>query len=1202
MASLTGKFIKDTYQSLLKIIDNGNATSTQKEITDGEGNSIGVSVDTSGNVTAIGTIQGATITDGTTSISDLQTNKQDVSEKGASNGYAPLDSNSKIPTSNLPDSVLGQVEYKGTWNANIDTPTLPSASGVKGNYYVVSVAGVYESVDYEVGDWIISNGTSWEKVDNSDKVSSVNGATGAVVLDTDDISEGSTNQYYTSTRANADFDTRLATKDTDDLAEGTNLYYTDARVASNSAVAANTAKVGITEQQADAIVANTAKNSYPSADATKLLGIEAGANVTDVDNVTTALNSISIKELEDVADTTPTNNQVLRYNSTSGEYEPTTLDLTGLVDSVNGQSGDVVLDTDDISEGTTNLYYTEARVSANTDVAANTAKVGITTQQASDITANNAKISFDSTSSTKLAGIEENADVTDTENVTAAGALMDSEVDSDIKTLSLPANTTISTFGASLIDDADAGAARTTLGVDPAGTDNSTDVTLAGASDYITISGQTITRNKIDLTADVTGVLPVANMSATALTTVQTASSESAQLALTTQEGDVVVRTDENKTYMRNSGTSGTMSDFTLLATPTDAVTSVNGNTGAVTVQENVTTNLSVTANGTSLTVNSSDGTDASIPAATTSAWGAMTDEDKTKLNGIATGAEVNVQSDWNATSGDALILNKPTTITAQQASDITANNAKISFDSASSTKLAGIESGAEVNPTASEIKTSYESNSNTNAFTDAEKTKLSGIASGAEVNVNADWNATSGDAVILNKPTTITAAQATAISNNTSGVSTNASNISTNATNIDGKVSKSGDTMSLSSGDNLDINALSNGDIDFKNASTTSTAPFITGKSASGFSIATAVPNTLTSPDMILATFESDGTDFATTNTKAFSFYRASNEIMSLKRNGDLDVTGNISVSGTVDGRDVATDGSKLDGIESGATADQTAAEILTAIKTVDGSGSGLDADTVDGIQGSEIWRKGSDIGSGQDLNNYTTDGYYHQNTNANASSGSNYPESLAGMLEVLSDGAMVYQRYTIYNSTHNVYVRTYYNGTWYNWNKLWNNRNDGSGSGLDADTLDTLQASQFLRSDTSDTMSGTLTVNGNVTASGTRTIRAQYDSNHYMQLESNSAGGVLKGLDGGVTTTLVRSYGDSYFNGGNFGIGTANPQAKLDVDGGVRIADDAAAASSTNVGTLRYRTSGNNSYVDMCMQTGATTYAWINIVQNNW
>ena len=67
-----------------------------------------------------------------------------------------------------------------------------------------------------------------------------------------------------------------------------------------------------------------------------------------------------------------------------------------------------------------------------------------------------------------------------------------------------------------------------------------------------------------------------------------------------------------------------------------------------------------------------------------------------------------------------------------------------------------------------------------------------------------------------------------------------------------------------------------------------------------------------------------------------------------------DLYLSGNITVGGTVDGRDIATDGTKLDGIESGATADQTASEILTAIKTVDGTGSGLDADTLDGQQGS--------------------------------------------------------------------------------------------------------------------------------------------------------------------------------------------------------------------------------------------------------
>ena len=52
--------------------------------------------------------------------------------------------------------------------------------------------------------------------------------------DTDDVAEGTTNLYYTTARANTDFDTRLATKSTTNLSEGTNLYYTDARA--NSAI------------------------------------------------------------------------------------------------------------------------------------------------------------------------------------------------------------------------------------------------------------------------------------------------------------------------------------------------------------------------------------------------------------------------------------------------------------------------------------------------------------------------------------------------------------------------------------------------------------------------------------------------------------------------------------------------------------------------------------------------------------------------------------------------------------------------------------------------------------------------------------------------------------------------------------------------------------------------------------------------------
>ena len=69
-----------------------------------------------------------------------------------------------------------------------------------------------------------------------------------------------------------------------------------------------------------------------------------------------------------------------------------------------------------------------------------------------------------------------------------------------------------------------------------------------------------------------------------------------------------------------------------------------------------------------------------------------------------------------------------------------------------------------------------------------------------------------------------------------------------------------------------------------------------------------------------------------------------------------------------------------------------------------------------------------------------------------------------------------------------------------------------------------------------------------------------------------------------------------------GNVGIGAPTPQSTLQVNGGVQLANDTASPSASKVGTFRYYTSGNNSYVDMCMQTGASTYAWVNIVTNSW
>jgi hypothetical protein len=80
------------------------------------------------------------------------------------------------------------------------------------------------------------------------------------------------------------------------------------------------------------------------------------------------------------------------------------------------------------------------------------------------------------------------------------------------------------------------------------------------------------------------GKVPTSQLPAIALTDVFVVSSESDQLALTAQEGDVAVRTDENKSYIHNGGNAGDMTDWQELLTPTDAVQSVNGKTGDVTL------------------------------------------------------------------------------------------------------------------------------------------------------------------------------------------------------------------------------------------------------------------------------------------------------------------------------------------------------------------------------------------------------------------------------------------------------------------------------------------------------------------------------------------------------------------------------------------------------------------------------------------
>lgn len=147
------------------------------------------------------------ITDGVTlkapsqnAVFDALALKVNSSLLGANSGVATLDGSGKVPASQL---TVTAFEYLGLYDADAESPALANGTGSTGDLYHVSVAGTVDfgagNITFSVGDKVVYNGSVWEKWDLTESVSSVNSQTGAVVLDTGDISE-SGNLYFTEAR------------------------------------------------------------------------------------------------------------------------------------------------------------------------------------------------------------------------------------------------------------------------------------------------------------------------------------------------------------------------------------------------------------------------------------------------------------------------------------------------------------------------------------------------------------------------------------------------------------------------------------------------------------------------------------------------------------------------------------------------------------------------------------------------------------------------------------------------------------------------------------------------------------------------------------------------------------------------------------------------------------------------------------------
>lgn len=102
--------------------------------------------------------------------------------------YAHLNENGKIPLEELDDSLLGNLQFQTLWDAENNNPQLPLVPTQKGQYWIVSNGGERFGLTFNTGDWLVAGDGVWQKVDNSDAVTSVNGKIGNVILTSNDIS------------------------------------------------------------------------------------------------------------------------------------------------------------------------------------------------------------------------------------------------------------------------------------------------------------------------------------------------------------------------------------------------------------------------------------------------------------------------------------------------------------------------------------------------------------------------------------------------------------------------------------------------------------------------------------------------------------------------------------------------------------------------------------------------------------------------------------------------------------------------------------------------------------------------------------------------------------------------------------------------------------------------------------------------------
>ena len=415
--TLEGKQINQTYQGLLKTTDNAEVGGTAKEITDGKGNGTGVTLDNAGNVTA-------------------------TSFTGDGSGLT-----------NLPSGAVSSVNTQ-TGDVVLDTDDIAEGSN---EYYTDAKVEANSAVAANTAKVGITTQQASDILTNNDKVGITTQQANEIATNT--LKVGITTDQANEISANT-LKTGITQAQADAIVDNTAKVGITPTQASE--IAANTLKTGITTQQADDIVANNAKVTRRpitaggnTLETSESLTLTAGSNVTitEADGTVTIASTGGAGSIDLGTSTTTTSVTITNSGGTDATISEASGTAAGVMSTAHHDKLDGIAagaevnptNTDGLSEGSSNLYYTEARVSANTSVAANTAKVsmvlgttagtalegdtallqlgttsttalagdtttisaqqasdittnnakvGITTQQANDITANNAKVSM----------------------------------------------------------------------------------------------------------------------------------------------------------------------------------------------------------------------------------------------------------------------------------------------------------------------------------------------------------------------------------------------------------------------------------------------------------------------------------------------------------------------------------------------------------------------------------------------------------------------------------------------------------------------------------------------------------------------------------------------------------------------------------------------------------------------------------------